>query len=87
MLAGPGRGALLTRLMVGRPFVNLELHGLDVLGAREDGLDGLARHQHDLAIPVERKLETLRTTVELLRRRGYRFVTLAEAARSAPRRV
>lgn len=82
MLAGPARSALLTRMMRGRALVNLELHGLDVLGAREDGLEDLAAHQRDLSVPVERKLETLRRTVELLTRDGYRFVTLFEAARA-----
>jgi peptidoglycan/xylan/chitin deacetylase (PgdA/CDA1 family) len=81
MLAGPSRARWLTRMMLGRPLVNLELHGVDLLGAQEDGLEALAVHQRDLAVPVERKLATLRTTVEQLQRAGYRFVTLFEASR------
>jgi peptidoglycan/xylan/chitin deacetylase (PgdA/CDA1 family) len=83
MAAGPAHGVWLTRMMTGRSLVNLELHGLDVLDAREDDLEALARHQRDLALPLARKLETLRATVRTLRSAGYRFVTLAEAAREA----
>jgi peptidoglycan-N-acetylglucosamine deacetylase len=83
MLAGSVGSGVLTAMMTGRSLVNLELHGVDVLGGREDGLEPLARHQRDLKIPVERKLATLRTTVRRLLSRGYRFVTLAEAARHA----
>ena len=80
MLAGPSRIAWLTRMMLGRPLVNIELHGLDVLGAREDGLELLSEQSRDLHVPVEHKLETLRITVRMLQKAGYRFVTLAEAA-------
>lgn len=81
MLAGPARAQWLTQQMLHRPLINLELHGLDLLGAREDGLETLARHQYDLRIPVDVKLATLRTIIETLQRHGYRFVTLFEAAR------
>ncbi len=83
MLAGPDRAAWLTRMIVGRPLVNLELHGVDLLGAREDGLESLARNQRDLEVAVERKIETLRATVQHLQREGYRFVSLQEAASRA----
>jgi hypothetical protein len=73
----------LTRMIAGRPLVNLELHGMDVLGGREDGLADLAQHQRDLGVSVDQKLATLRDTVARLRRDGYRFVTLFEAARLA----
>jgi peptidoglycan/xylan/chitin deacetylase (PgdA/CDA1 family) len=84
VMAGGARVArLLTRQIVGRPLVNLELHGADLLGAREDGLEGLAAHQRDLAVPVESKTRVLRAVIEQLQRDGYRFVTLFEAARIA----
>ncbi len=65
--------------MVGRPLVNLELHGLDLLDIA-DGLGGLAPHQHDLRVPVSRKAAALRAVVGVLREAGYDFVTLADAA-------
>jgi hypothetical protein len=80
MLAGPRGVGALTKMMLGRPLVNLELHGVDVLGAREDGLEAIAKHQRDLDVPVEKKLETLRVTVRALEKEGYRWVTLREAA-------
>ena len=84
-MAGPSRAALLARMMVGRPLVNLELHGMDLLGAAEDGLTELGAQQPDLRVAVERKLETFRAVVTALRDAGYRFVTLLEAARLASR--
>ena len=78
-LAGPWGARMITRDVVGEPFVNLELHGLDVLSG-DDGLDELVPHQLDLRIPVERKLEALSFVVEALRHAGYRFVRLREAA-------
>lgn len=80
MAAGPAAARLLTAQMDGRPLVNLELHGIDVLDVG-DGLDALRPHQHDVRVPVARKLETLRTVVRDLTTRGYSFVTLDEAAR------
>ena len=79
-LAGPTGARVLARMCVGEPLVNLELHGLDVLG-KGDGLEGLEGHQTDVRITVERKLETLQGVIEELRDAGYKFVTLGEAAR------
>jgi hypothetical protein len=81
MMAGPSRVKLLTAQMDGRPLVNLELHGIDLLDA-DDGLDALRPHQPDVRVPVARKLETLRCVVEDLGRRGYTFVLLRDAARA-----
>lgn len=72
---------LLTRLIAGRPFVNLVLHGADLCDAAHDGLDGLAAYQRDLARPVEDKREALGEAVRVLKQRGFRFVSLSEAAR------
>jgi len=78
-MAGPAGARLLTRMCLGSPLVNLELHGIDVLDA-SDGLDALRPHQHDVRIPLSRKLEALHATYDVIRRAGYAFVTLAEAA-------
>ncbi len=83
-LAGPDRARWLTRLVVGEPLVNLELHGIDVLDV-DDGLEALRRHQQDVRTPHARKLETLGAVVELLRGEGYAFVRLDEAAREIAR--
>ncbi len=79
MLAGPTQARTLAAMIDGRPLVNLELHGIDLLDAG-DGLEHLRPHQHDLRVPVGRKVETLRAVIEELRGRGYEFVTLREAA-------
>jgi peptidoglycan/xylan/chitin deacetylase (PgdA/CDA1 family) len=80
-LAGPRAARELARGVIGEPLVNLELHGIDVLDAG-DGLGALAKHQPDLSVAHKRKLETLTEVIGALRDAGYRFVTLAEAARS-----
>ncbi|RYE92884.1 MAG: polysaccharide deacetylase, partial [Myxococcales bacterium] len=64
---------------LGRPVLNLELHGLDALGVG-DGLDALAGHQPDVAVAASAKLARLTSVVEQVREAGYRFVTLGEAA-------
>ncbi|HEU5073351.1 MAG TPA: hypothetical protein VFU02_04250, partial [Polyangiaceae bacterium] len=62
-------------------FVNLELHGIDLLEA-QDGLELLARHQPDLRVPLARKRAVFETVIDVLRARGFHFVRLDEAARS-----
>lgn len=65
----------------GEPFLSLELHAVDLLGA-EDGLPPeLGRAQPDLAIPGSAKRARLREVVEWLAR-DFRLVPLGEAARS-----
>jgi peptidoglycan-N-acetylglucosamine deacetylase len=78
-LAGPSRARLLAKMCVGEPLVNLELHGIDVLDAA-DGLEALRPHQHDVRVAHERKLEALLAATSELRRAGYTFVTMREAA-------
>lgn len=80
-LAGRERARWLTRLVVGEPLVNLELHGIDVLDA-DDGLAALRGHQPDIGVPHGEKLETLATVVEVLRDAGYEFVLLRDAAQA-----
>lgn len=74
-----GAGAL-TRAVIGRPLVNLELHGIDLADTEADGLSSLAPHQPDLRHPLARRLAALRQAISALRAAGYRFVTLADAA-------
>lgn len=74
------RGArLLTRGLVGVPFVNLELHGIDFLDA-QDVPKQLLAVQPDLRVPLSRKLQSLGAVVEALRAAGYAFLRLDEAA-------
>jgi len=80
-LAGASRARWLTRLVVGEPLVNLELHGIDVLDCA-DGFPELENDQPDAAILHEKKLEALGAVVETLRNEGYSFVRLDEAARA-----
>jgi hypothetical protein len=80
-MAGPSKARWLAKMCVGEPLVNLELHGMDVLDVT-DGLMGLKSHQPDVAIPWERKIESLMAVAEVLRSAGYAFVTMAEAAKA-----
>jgi peptidoglycan/xylan/chitin deacetylase (PgdA/CDA1 family) len=78
-MGGAAMAQQLARMCAGEPLVNLELHGIDVLDAR-DGLQALRPHQRDVTVPVPRKEDALRAAIEELRTNGYSFVTLREAA-------
>lgn len=78
-LAGPSRARWLAKMCIGEPLVNLELHGIDVLDAA-DGLEALVRHQPDVRVPQARKMEAILAAIEELRKAGYTFVTMREAA-------
>ncbi len=81
ILAGGVGAPVLTRLIAGRTFINLELHGIDAADAREDGLESLAvPAQPDLRIRARDKLSTLRSVLTSLRDHGYEFVTMRTAA-------
>lgn len=80
VLAGERGARLLTRGIVGRPLVSLELHGIDLADADADGLGWLRPHQQDLRRSAREKEAALRAAVGALRDAGYRFVTCAEAA-------
>ena len=79
-LLGPGGARLLTRGLIGVPFVNLELHGIDCLEAC-DVPEPLLAVQPDLRIPLARKLDTLSAVLKTLRSNGYAPLRLDEAAR------
>lgn len=82
VLATGSLGArLLTEIIVGRPLVNLELHGIDLADADEDDLSWLRPHQIDLRRSAAVKEAGLRSAIAALRRHGYSLVTLEEAAR------
>lgn len=85
VLSGETGAALLTRSIVGRPLVNLELHGIDLADAAADGLGFLAPHQPDLRRTAAAKEAALRRALSTLRAAGYRFVTLREAAEAFAR--
>jgi hypothetical protein len=77
ILAGRLGARALTELVLGEPFVNLELHGIDFLGA-EDGLEALFGYQPDVRIRAAEKREILASVVRRLGQAGYRFVRLDE---------
>ena len=80
VLAGETGARAFTRAVVGRPLVNLELHGIDLADAEEDGLSFLAPHQFDLRRSATLKEAALRSAIATLRATGHRFVTLRDAA-------
>lgn len=80
VLGGVHAARWLTRAIIGRPLVNLELHGIDLADVDADGLGFLRPHQPDLRRPLAAKRAALSAAVETLAAAGYRFVTLAEAA-------
>lgn len=66
--------------MAGRPFWNLELHGIDFADAAQDELPAkLIERQPDLKIPIDDKLERLDRVLETVTRR-WDIATLAEVA-------
>ncbi|MHB1843848.1 MAG: polysaccharide deacetylase family protein [Deltaproteobacteria bacterium] len=64
-----------------RPFLNLELHGIDLMDRSDGAGDGLPRQQRDLRIPAAQKLARLRALLSWMAD-DYRLVTLGEAARA-----
>jgi peptidoglycan/xylan/chitin deacetylase (PgdA/CDA1 family) len=80
VLAGARGAAWLTRRIIGRPLVNLELHGIDLADIEQDGLQFLAGHQLELRRSLEDKRRALESAIWVLRGAGYEFVTLAQAA-------
>lgn len=70
----------LTRQMIGREMINLELHGFDVADVARDGLGAFAPHRADLKRTADEKLDALRAALRVIRDAGYELVTLQEAA-------
>jgi hypothetical protein len=71
-------------MCLGASLINLELHGIDVLD-EDDGLHELRPYQRDVRVKKEQKLAALHAVFELLRREGYCFTTLREAAQQVAR--
>jgi len=61
------------------PFLNLELHGADLLEPADGISPALARAQRDLSLPLSAKLARLRTVLSWIAR-DYQIVTLRDAA-------
>jgi peptidoglycan/xylan/chitin deacetylase (PgdA/CDA1 family) len=67
------------------PFVNLELHGIDLADAEADGLPpALIARQPDLRRPLEAKRAALDATLTEARAAGARFCTLRDAVAQLP---
>lgn len=81
VLGGKRVAARLTKQMIGRELINLELHGFDAADLEEDDLGALAPHRADLKRSANDKLQALSTAVRVMRDAGYELVTLQEAAR------
>jgi len=79
-MAGVMGARLLARGVLGEPYVNLELHGLDALD-QHDGLAELAKRQRDLRVSWSRKLSAIDEAVATLRSAGYGLVRMDELAR------
>ena len=64
----------------GRPHFNFEMHGIDLIGAEEDGIPAeLVRKQPDLRVPLARKLRAFEATLDRVAM-DREFVTLREVA-------
>ena len=79
-MAGVAGARQLAHAMIGRPLVNLELHGMDLCDANLDRLEALRSYQPDLQRSAEEKEAALVAAIEVLRDAGYRFTTLNDAA-------
>ncbi|RLB42534.1 MAG: polysaccharide deacetylase [Deltaproteobacteria bacterium] len=89
VLGGERIAEQLTKQMLGRELINLELHGFDAADALQDGLQTLTPHRADLKRTAADKLRSIRAAVRVIRDAGYELVTLEEAAnrfRSRPNR-
>jgi len=80
VLGGPRVAASLTKQMLDRELINLELHGFDAADAESDSLHALVPHRADLKRRAAEKLLALSAAVRVMRNAGYELVTLAEAA-------
>ena len=76
VLAGPRGARRLAAAMRPRGLASLELHGIDLCDAVEDGLGALAGRQLDLHVGLERKRASLQAALAQLAEDGRRFVRL-----------
>ncbi len=86
LLTGPT--AVRVRLlesMRARPFFNFELHGLDLIGAEEDGIPAeLVAKQPDLRVPLIQKLRALEATLDRIAL-DWSYAPLCEVAAGVQR--
>ncbi len=80
LLAPPWLRRRLVAAMGRRGFFNLELHGIDLVDAEEDGIPGqLVARQPDLRLPVARKLAALEAVLDQVQS-GFRTALLGDLA-------
>lgn len=85
LLAPTAVRARLLESMRKRSFFNLELHGIDLVGAEEDGIPAeLVARQPDLRVPLVYKQRALEATLDRLAL-DYRFAPLADVAADVQR--
>jgi peptidoglycan-N-acetylglucosamine deacetylase len=85
LLAPTAVRARLLESMRKRPFFNMELHAIDLIGADEDGIPAaLVRRQPDLRVSLSHKLRALEATLDRLAP-DYRFATLRDVATEVQR--
>jgi hypothetical protein len=85
LLAPTAVRARLLESMRKRRFFNLELHGLDLIGADEDGIPAaLVRQQPDLRATLTHKQRALEATLDRLAP-DYEFEPLREVANAVHR--
>lgn len=71
--------------MRARRFFNLEMHGIDLIGAEEDGIPAeLVAKQPDLRVPLTAKLRAFEATLDRLAL-DYRFAPLCDVAAEVQR--
>jgi hypothetical protein len=77
--------ARLLESMRRRDFFNLELHGIDLIGAEEDGIPAeLVAKQPDLRVGLVHKQRALEATLDRLAL-DYRFLPLCDVAAEVQR--
>jgi hypothetical protein len=86
LVALPNRARVsLLESMRERPFFNLEMHGIDLIGADEDGIPAaLVARQHDLRVSLTQKRRALEASLDRLAGE-YRFAPLREVAAEVQR--
>jgi hypothetical protein len=86
LVALPNRArVMLLESMRARPFYNLECHGIDLIGADEDGIPAaLVARQHDLRVPLVQKLRAMEASLDRIAH-DFRFAPLREVASEVQR--
>jgi hypothetical protein len=80
-----GLRARLLESLRGQPFFNLELHGIDLVGADEDGVPAaLVARQPDLRVSLTHKLRALEAMLDRLAL-DYQFAPLRDVAAQVQR--